>query len=441
MRDAQSARRDFCRMAGGACVASAPAAGFAETPDDPGGRSLASRSVKFYGAKGDGKTDDTRAVQTALDKAGERGGAVWLPEGRYRIGGVLSVPEGVTLEGVWRGPHESHLDKGSTLLAYAGRDHENGSPFLSLRTSSALKGVTIFYPEQRANDVRPYPWTIQGRGFHFSVIDTTLANAYNGIDCGSFVNELHHLRNVGICALSKGVFIDQCSDIGRVENVHIHTRYWARLTGAPSQLLPKDELPEYLKAHLTGFLIGRTDWEYMSGCFVIFARTGFHFLRGKSGSANVLLTQSGSDIGPLAVKIDEVQSHAGVAFENCQFMSGFEIGPQNKGPVKLSNCGFWGQAAAGSQMVLDGEGTVTLAATHFQDWDESREGKSCIQARNGSLLIHGCDFAGQPKIGPHLHLGKRLRSAAVIGNRFWHGEIRILNESEGKTEILGNVAL
>ena len=42
-----------------------------------------------------------------------------------------------------------------------------------------------------------------------------------------------------------------------------------------------------------------------------------------------MITQSGLDIGPLAVLVEEVQSHAGIAFENCQFMSGFEIAPQN----------------------------------------------------------------------------------------------------------------
>jgi hypothetical protein len=82
-------------------------------------------NVHDFGAKGDGKTDDTLAFQKALDQAGEKGGIVLVPSGQYRLDGVISVPEGVTLEGVWRGPHASQLDKGSTLLAYAGRDKEN----------------------------------------------------------------------------------------------------------------------------------------------------------------------------------------------------------------------------------------------------------------------------------------------------------------------------
>jgi hypothetical protein len=51
------------------------------------------------GAKGDGKTDDTLAFQKALDQAGEKGGIVLVPQGQYRLNGIISVPEGVTLEG------------------------------------------------------------------------------------------------------------------------------------------------------------------------------------------------------------------------------------------------------------------------------------------------------------------------------------------------------
>src|SRR5437667_5351055 len=39
--------------------------------------------VKAHGAKGDKATDDTRALQSAVDQAG--GGTVFLPPGTYRI--------------------------------------------------------------------------------------------------------------------------------------------------------------------------------------------------------------------------------------------------------------------------------------------------------------------------------------------------------------------
>jgi hypothetical protein len=408
-------------------------------------------NVLDFGAKGNGKADDTLAFQKALDQAGEKGGVVLVPPGQYRLDGVISIPEGVTLEGVWRGPHTSQLDKGSTLLAYAGRDEENSTPFISLNSSSTLSGVTIFYPEQNVTDIHPYPWTVQGKGQNFNIIDVTIVNTYNGIDCGTFHNEGHYLRNVLMCALNKGVLIDQCTDVGRLENVHIHNVYWWRVSSPFT--LSKEEisaLENYTQNHLEGFIIGRTDWEYISNCFVIWSKVGFHFIRTNTtsgGLPNVLITQCGSDEGPLAVKIEELQPHAGVAFENCQFMSGFEIGPDNWGPVKLTNCGFWGYSEGGfntrSQMLLNGQGTVTLTATHFNDWDWAGDGSPCVEVLNGSLLMNNCDFGGYQALPTyaltHIFLGPKVKSASIIGNRFQKTKIKIINESKGDIEIMGNV--
>lgn len=53
-------------------------------------------------AKGDGTTDDTAAIQAALDKASndEQGGVVFLPSGRYRLTRTLTIPLAVRLYGV-----------------------------------------------------------------------------------------------------------------------------------------------------------------------------------------------------------------------------------------------------------------------------------------------------------------------------------------------------
>lgn len=57
-------------------------------------------SVLDYGAKGDGRADDTAALQAAVAAASRQGGGVvWVPAGDYQIAGDIIVTSGVTIQG------------------------------------------------------------------------------------------------------------------------------------------------------------------------------------------------------------------------------------------------------------------------------------------------------------------------------------------------------
>lgn len=393
------------------------------------------------GAVGDGRHDDTAAIQDALNKAATRGLVVQLPAGQYCLRGVLDIPEGVTLAGAWPGVHTSHLDKGTVLLAYAGRDQLDAEPFIMLHTSSSLRGITIFYPEQTVEDVRPYPWTVCGQGQHFSLENVTIANAYQGIDIGTHHNEGPLLRNVHMCALHKGVWIDCCTDIGRLENVHVHNVYWWRVS-EPYRLTARQckQLEDYTLANLTGFIINRCDWDYFTNCFVIWAKVGFHFLSSPSGAANVMLTQSGSDDGPTAVLIDNCQPHAGLAFNNCQMFGDIIVTDTNQGPVKFVNCGFFGSRDGERgvrQALLDGVGLVSFDQCHFTSLSTNKNADVDIRVNKGSLRITNCEFldAGQE----HIHLSPETR-LALIKNNIFYGAAAIRNEAQANTLIADNLS-
>jgi hypothetical protein len=380
-------------------------------------------SVMAYGAKADGSVDETAAIQRALDAAArERGGVVQIPKGVYRVAGSVTIPPGVCLKGEWEAPHHANTEHGTVILATGFAGKEDGPALISLNQSSCVRGITVFYPDQDPLAVKPYPWTIQGRGMHGSVIDVTLVNPYKGVDFGTYPNELHYIRNVFGCPLRIGVFVDKTTDIGRIENVHFNPHAWSRCSfnNRASTKEGWAGLKSYLEKNLVGFLIGKTDWEYMSDCFVIFPRIGLHFVKTEAGVPNVVLTQCGSDIGPIAVQVDACQPHAGLAFSNCQIMATVITGPDCSGPVKFSNCGFWPISKTGSQATLEGTGTVTFSSCHFSGWAVDGSNAACIDVRKGTVLIQACDFMAADKT--QIRVGPAADGVAITGCRLRGGE-------------------
>ncbi|MCD6350723.1 MAG: hypothetical protein J7M26_01280, partial [Armatimonadetes bacterium] len=236
----------------------------------------------------DGQSDATAAIQALLDQAGARGGEVSLPAGKFRLDGSLRVPSGVTLAGTWQAPHHSRALVGTVLLAYGGRNEPDGPALIELGPNAAVRGVTIYYPEQQCPDVVPYPPAIRGHGMHASVMDVTLVNPYTGIDFTQ-PHELHYVRNVFGCPLHLGVDVDHCTDIGRVENVHFNPHYWMRLATkeAPAAHVPKwQDLRRWLWENCTAFRLGRSDWEYHLNTFSYGCHIGYHFVDNGGGACN-----------------------------------------------------------------------------------------------------------------------------------------------------------
>ncbi len=403
-------------------------------------------NVFGFGAVADGKTDNTKAFQSALDKAAKNGEVVLVPAGQYKIGGVLTIPDGVTLKGIAEGPVMASTKWGTMLLAYAGRDKEESQPFITLLNNSTIKGLSIYYPEQIVTDIHPYPWTIQIKGNRSNIIDLNFVNSYNGIDCGSVYHGQDYIRNIYMCAMRRGIYIDRIVDIGRVENVHIHPSSWGQMG------VSETPIHDFQVNNLEGFIVGRCDWEYMVNCFVIWAKIGFRFIEtkgdpvGNDPQANILITQSGSDVGPLAVVVEKTQYHCGVAFENCQFMDGFLIEEGNRGPIKLTNCGFWGWAESlgGTHIVNRGEGTIYLTACNFnaKNWIECHWKPEIpfIKIEKGTLQIMNSRFQDNGNTpDAHIYLGEKVKSAVIMGNSVEGGDLHVTNQSKGDVQIFGNV--
>jgi len=239
-------------------------------------------SVRDFGAKGDGTTDDTAVFQSALDAATKSGGGtVHAPRGNYFFAGHLNVPNGVTLEGTWQsvpahtGLRDASLrkptDDGTTFLITENAGHEAGAPFITLNHNSTLKGIVLFYPNQdRADAPKPYPWAIAMRGKNPAVLQVELLNPYNGIDATR--NERHLIRDVQGQPLRRGIYVDAIYDIGRIENVHFNP-WWS--------MEPK--LFQWQQKNGEAFVFGRSDWQYVFNTFCFGYNIGYKFLKTKAG--------------------------------------------------------------------------------------------------------------------------------------------------------------
>ncbi len=397
------------------------------------GATAASGAVdaKQFGAKADGVTDDSPSIQQALDHAAaHRGGVVQLDAANYRIDKPLNVPAGVTLAGVWQAPHHAQLANGTVLLIHAGRDDENGPGAVTVNASSAVRGLTFFYPDQRIPGTIAYPYTIQGKGMHGSVLDCTFVNPYKAIDFGTYANELHLIRNCFGCPLKVGVHIDKCTDIGRIENVHFNPHYWGRagVAGVPVW----DELVKYLGANLVAFEFARTDWEYVLNTFVFGAKVGYRFYNGPQGSANGNFLGIGADWCGRAVLVEQCQP-PGLLITNGEFVGNdktdifMEIAATHTGVVQLGNCSFWGPASQIAR--IGGTGSVSFSQCTFLNQGKDLATHT-IDALSGDINISNCRF-GIAK--PDIRLGKEVTTAVISGNRFTKAK-RITNESTGDVQ-------
>ncbi len=180
-------------------------------------------NVRRFGARGDGVTDDTAAIQAALDHAAGLAGRVWLApsEKGYRCEGPLTVPPSVQLCGAFDGMRRGHqlfnqTPKGSLLLVHTTGD------FLTLRHGSVLSGVEIHYPDQVTSGTPvPHGWTLRvPQDMHGVTIRNVCAiNPYRllRVDAdGVLVEGLQGFP------LETGIHLGRVADVPRIRKVHFN---------------------------------------------------------------------------------------------------------------------------------------------------------------------------------------------------------------------------
>lgn len=432
----------------------------------------------MFGAKAEPGFDNRAAFQAAIDAAYESGGGVvYIPAGNYEFHStqigiksvrvrqgtsenkkdfnyeyVLRLHPGVQLRGDWVAPESNNgMVLGTILEVRVGKNAPNydgsvkswwndsqagnalrttytsiADRFIEMNAGTGVTNLSIWYPEQNINDVKPYPWTLfQTQGNCATIEHVTLVNSYNGFN--SAPSELHYVLDSYITALNKGIEVHVCTDIGRIENVSISPEYWAKsgLPGAPTLA----ELTAYTKANSVGFQMHRSDWEYISYLHISGYKTGIWIGRepGFADAPNAQLyevhvdnCENGlyvEDVNPYGILISNSSFGAAKGGNAVYFYKDFSTSTQFNG-VEFSG-----------PIVSDGsDGVISFESCLFGKYSDY-----ALKINNGNVLLSQCHFENADK---HVYLGMNMRTLKSV-NSGHKQRLKINNHSnDAKIEII-----
>ena len=432
----------------------------------------------MFGAKAEPGFDNRAAFQAAIDAAYESGGGVvYIPAGNYEFHStqigiksvrvrqgtsenkkdfnyeyVLRLHPGVQLRGDWAAPESNNgMVLGTILEVRVGKNAPNydgsvkswwndsqagnalrttytsiADRFIEMNAGTGVTNLSIWYPEQNINDVKPYPWTLfQTQGNCATIEHVTLVNSYNGFN--SAPSELHYVLDSYITALNKGIEVHVCTDIGRIENVSISPEYWAKsgLPGAPTLA----ELTAYTKANSVGFQMHRSDWEYISYLHISGYKTGIWIGRepGFADAPNAQLYEGHvdncenglyvEDVNPYGILISNSSFGAAKGGNAVYFYKDFSTSTQFNG-VEFSG-----------PIVSDGsDGVISFESCLFGKYSDY-----ALKINNGNVLLSQCHFENADK---HVYLGMNMRTLKSV-NSGHKQRLKINNHSnDAKIEII-----
>lgn len=339
-----------------------------------------------YNAVPDAVTDNTTAIQQALNDAGTNGGGiVYLPPGKYKVLGNLTVPSGVELKGsmdlgaVPNGP-------GSVLEVYTGKGNPGAEPFLKLAANSGIRGVVFNYPEQMANllpNVPVYPYCIQAQGENIYIVNVGTRATYYGIDLFTHKCDNHLVDYYAGHVFNIGIRVGGGSENGHIYNTQFNTLCYSNGTESKFGRWPNspEDSDQALKSacytynynHLEFMILGNCKNEVLYNDFNYGSHRALVFAAEADGASGIALGH-GIDAARRAICYERLNAD-GFDLINSQIVvtttSGstpntryFETERTFSGKSTLFSSDYWGQPLQG--IVMEG-GELNLILPNFEN--------------------------------------------------------------------------
>lgn len=355
-------------------------------------------SIRQFGAKGDGVTDDTTAVQSAVTWAAGGALALFVPAvaASYRLTATITITAGLTVIGEGTIPYTSagpynNPGAGSWFLL----DHPSIG-FNAVRGDGNFITTVRFSKcgtqRKHTNAIGP-GWTPTVFDFDFIfnnaealMEDMMLLNPYNGIELLSGGGVRSVFNNVRGQFLNIGLRVDVDEDSIHVDHWH-NWPFWyndANVTG-------------WQTTNSTCFALNRCDNPFFSNVFSIFNLNGFYIAQNATGTVSKLQ----------AMNIDFDQCHNWLIIDasvttgvTAQFTNVTTYGPTPPSAtlgfctrVLGSNCrldfiGLNGEFLAQGMMTLAGSGNIAhVSHARVKNYDEAGAGPMLFTVGTGNTLV------------------------------------------------------
>lgn len=268
-------------------------------------RNWAIATDKAYGAKGDGTTDDTAAIQAAVNALGSQGGVVYLPPGNYLLNSnPVNLGAPVTIQGAGHGATSIRIGSGFT----------GGSAFTVSSDDCMLAGLQL-RGNSSTTTSNPACHGVTATGvLEFRVFNCTFQyiNGYALRLFGTSTNTLHggQLSTVKIqsCAGAIHIKSDPANLAANVEMNNVFTRYLGVNSGSNANLdgIRIEDSWDVLCQNVFAWMNATTGgtgaaFRVTGNCAAIFVQN-LDALGPQTGTANVIV-ESGSNGDPQNVQI------------------------------------------------------------------------------------------------------------------------------------------
>ena len=368
-------------------------------------------SVKDFGAAGDGVTDDTAAIQAALNAmSAVGGGVVTAPRGQYLLTSQLTIPSYVLFLGASWLPDPSNGAQTFATSLYikwgAGNAVGSGNQAVTLSRSSGIEGFTFFYPGQvskTASTPVVFDFSIStpttGSSYdNCHVKNITLYNSYVGVNLSN--GGRWRVENIQGNPLAVGFRADQCFDVCYMNNVH----FWNFYTQSAA-------LETWVAANGIAFDFRRIDQLFANDMFGWNYNTCFSFTYGAGAGfwgslSNLLCDKADSPLVANGVSILNISNF--VLIGSAAAKPAVQV--QQGGTINLSNGVITSATAVGVEVFPSSAASVKISNTQFKNQHSALVDLS----GTADIRLDNCSWNVPPFGGSNVKVnGERLGDATT----------------------------